>query len=87
MPILDRFFGATYADMGAMEQVLGGSELDWSCLRPPRLIDKSATGHYRIDVNQPLPKARTLTFADLAAALLDSLDRADLYRRCAYVAN
>lgn len=62
MPILDRFFGATYADMRAMEAVLVGSDLDWTCLRPPRLVDRTALGRYRIDAAGPLPKTRSLTF-------------------------
>jgi putative NADH-flavin reductase len=87
MPILDRLFGATYRDMRKMEGVLDSSDLDWICLRPPRLVDKVAEGHYRVDVGKPLPKSRTLTFADLAAALLDSLDRTDLWRQHVYIAN
>lgn len=87
MPILDRMFGATYADMRRMEQVLGDSHADWISLRPPRLVDKAAVGKYRIDADRPLPKARSLTYADLATALLDSLEREDLYRRTAFVAN
>ncbi len=87
MPILERVFGATYDDMRRMEVLLRGSDLDWVCLRPPRLISKKATGRYRLDASRPLPKARSITCADLATALLDSLDRPDLYRRAAYVAN
>jgi putative NADH-flavin reductase len=85
MPILERIFGATYEDMRRMEALLRGSDADWVCLRPPRLISKKATGRYRLDT-RPLPKARSITFADLATALLDSLDRPDLYRQAAYVA-
>ena len=87
IPILERVFGATYADMRRMEALLRGSDLDWVCLRPPRLVSKKATGRYRLDASRPLPKARSITCADLATALLDSLDRPDLYRRAAYVAN
>jgi putative NADH-flavin reductase len=87
MPILDRVFGATYDDMRRMEALLRGSDLDWVCLRPPRLVAKKATGRYRLDASRPLPKARSITCADLATALLDSLDRPDLYRRAAYIAN
>jgi hypothetical protein len=35
----------------------------------------------------PLPKGRAITYGDLATALLDSLQRQDLYRHAAYVAN
>jgi putative NADH-flavin reductase len=87
MPILDRIFGATYADMRRMEVVLADSQVDWVSLRPPRLVDKPATGAYRIDVNQPLPRARSLRYADLASALLDVLEREDLQGHAAFVAN
>lgn len=87
MPVLERLFSATYADMRRMEEVLGGSDVDWISLRPPRLVAKPATGSYRIGADGPLRKARSLTYADLAAALLDSLERRDLYRRPAFVAN
>jgi putative NADH-flavin reductase len=87
IPILERVFGASYDDMRRMEELLRGSDLDWVCLRPPRLVTKKPTGRYRLDASQPLPKARSITYADLATALLDSLDRPDLYRRTVYVAN
>jgi putative NADH-flavin reductase len=87
IPVLERMFGATYSDMRRMEAFLHGSDLDWVCLRPPRLVSKKPTGRYRLDASRPLPKARSITCADLATALLDSLSRPDLYRRAAYVAN
>lgn len=87
MPILERVFGATYSDMRRMETLLRGSDADWIALRPPRLVTKPATGHYRLDAHRPLARARSMTYADLASALLDTLDRQDLYRRPAYVAN
>ena len=54
---------------------------------PPRLVGKKAAGRYRIDASRPLPKAGSITYAELATALLDSLTRPDLYRRIAYVAS
>ncbi len=87
IPILERIFGATYDDMRRMETLLRGSGADWVCLRPPRLVSKKAAGRYRIDASRPLPKARSITYADLATALLDSLTRPDLYRRIAYIAS
>ncbi|MEU0154753.1 NAD(P)-dependent oxidoreductase [Micromonospora fulviviridis] len=87
MPILERFFGATYQDMRRMENLLTESGTDWTSLRPPRLLEKPPVGAYRISSGRPLPKARTLTYADLATSLIDALDRDDLRRRAAYVAN
>ena len=87
IPVLELFFGATYDDMRRMELLLRGSDLDWVCLRPPRLVSKKPVGRYRLDAVRPLPKARSITYADLATALLDSLTRPDLYRRATSVAN
>jgi putative NADH-flavin reductase len=86
MPILERVFGATYDDLRRMEALLLTSDVDWVSLRPPRLVNKAATGTYRLDTRPP-PKGRNITYADLATALLDSLNREDLYRKAAFVAN
>jgi putative NADH-flavin reductase len=87
LPILQRFFGASYDDMRRMETILQEtSDVDWISLRPPRLVNKPSKGAYRIDT-RPLAKARAITYGDLATALLDSLTRQDLYRQAAYVAN
>ncbi len=70
-----------------MEAALGDSPVDWVSLRPSGLVDRPATGGYRIDANAPLPRPRSLRYADLATALLDVLGREDLQRRAAFVAN
>jgi putative NADH-flavin reductase len=87
LPLLERFFGASYDDMRRMETILQETtDVDWISLRPPRLVNKPPKGAYRIDT-RPLAKARAITYGDLATALLDSLTRQDLYRHAAYVAN
>ena len=72
LPILQRMFGATYNDMRRMETILfETTQVDWISLRPPRLVNKPAKGSYRIDT-RPLAKARSITYGDLAAAMLDA---------------
>jgi putative NADH-flavin reductase len=84
-PILERFFGGAYADMRRMEQELERRrDVEWTCLRPPRLVTAPAAG-YRLD-RRPLPRTRTLTRADLAAALLDCVDGAEPRTGMLYVA-
>ena len=85
MPILDRIFGATYSDMRRMEELLNGCDRSWVALRPPRLVDKPATGHYRID-SRPLPHGRKISIPDLATALLDAVDQKNLQGHAFYVA-
>ena len=69
-----------------MEAVLRSSPVEWTVLRPPRLVSKPATGTYRVDT-KPLAGTRHITYPDLAAALLDLLVRDDLRREAVYVAN
>ncbi|CAI7978166.1 NAD-dependent epimerase/dehydratase [Frankia sp. Hr75.2] len=87
MPVLDRFFGEAYADMRRMEDILRTSDADWISVRPPRLIARPGTGSYRVATEAPLPRARSITYSDLAMALLDVLDRRDLHRRAVTVAH
>jgi putative NADH-flavin reductase len=86
MPLLDRFFGSSYADMRRMERLLDDGELAWTVLRPPRLLDRAARGNYRW-APRPVPHGRSVTIADLASALLACLHRPDLERQTLYVAN
>lgn len=87
LPILRRFFGATYEDMRRMEDALRASEADWVSLRPPRLVEKAGEAGYRIQVDAALSGARSLRYADLAAALLDVVSDRTLTRTAAYVAH
>jgi putative NADH-flavin reductase len=85
-PILERLFGGAYADMRRMERTLEHREdVDWACLRPPRLVTQPAGG-YRLG-RRPLPRTRSLSYPDLAAALLDCVDGAQPRTGMLYVAH
>lgn len=56
-----------------MEARLRASAADWTVLRPPRLTDGPATGRCRTAVDARLRRARSLSRADLALAMLDAL--------------
>lgn len=85
VPILWRFVaGASYADMRRMEAILADSDADWISLRPPRLLDKPGKGSYQLG---PKPNGNSIRYADLATALIDVLDKPELYRSALYVSN
>ena len=69
-PLLHLFFGGGYDDMRRMEDLLAASDRDWTVFRPPYLTNGASTGRYRIAVDSPLPRARSVSRADLAAAML-----------------
>jgi len=68
-------------DTRAMENTIQHSDLDWTLVRPPRLVD-SPDATYRAEVDQ-LPSGMRvsawLSWKGVAAFLLDSLEH-DLYR-------
>ena len=88
LPILDRVFGASYDDMHRMESRLADeTAINWVVLRPPRLLTRSARGSYRLDAHELPAGANSITYADLAAAMIDVVNRRDLYGKYVYATN
>lgn len=86
-PIIGKVFGEVYADMARMETLLGKSGLEWTVLRPPRLTDGRSTGRYRTAVGEPLARARSISRADLATAILAAVNDRALVGRSVAVAS
>jgi putative NADH-flavin reductase len=72
--LLWTFIKEVYSDMARMEEVIRGSGLDWTIVRPPKLTNKPLTGHYRLAVNRNVHAGYTIARADLAHACLKLLD-------------
>lgn len=87
LPLLQRFFGASYDDMRRMEEILAHSGVDWTVFRPPRLTDHEAKGNYRTSTSGALPHASVITRGDLATAMLDAVTDNSLVRRAVAIAN
>lgn len=84
--ILKPLFHTLYDDMREMERIVMASDRDWTILRPPRLLDKPATGDVRIGVDDyALPKGSTISRADLADMVVQQLTSTDLVGHAAAV--
>lgn len=83
-PVLHLFFGAAYDDMRRMEALLAESAAEWTVLRPPRLADGPATGHYRSSTGR-LTRPRSISRADLAGAMLTAVVERGWTRRAVTV--
>jgi putative NADH-flavin reductase len=59
-----------YADLALMEDILAGSGLDWTVVRPPRLTNGPLTGSYRTAAGQNLRRGFTISRADVAHLML-----------------
>lgn len=87
LPLLQKYFGATYDDMRRMDIVLWESRTQWTAVRAPRIRAAKANGHYRLSSNGPIKRGWSVSASDLATALLDVLEREDLGRKHVYVAS
>lgn len=86
-PILRVVFRRGYADMGAMEDLVrAADDLEWTIFRPPRLLDKPATGKARIALGRNVPGGNTVARADLAAEILRRVDDPESTRTAVGVA-
>jgi putative NADH-flavin reductase len=74
-PILRFFLRSHLRDSAAMEDVVKASNLDWTIVRPPRLIGGRPSGHYRASTSTDAPPGRSITRADVARSMLDMLEQ------------
>jgi putative NADH-flavin reductase len=85
-PLAKAAFREYYADLALMEDVVQGSELDWTIVRPPRLLNGRATGRYRTAYGQNVRAGMFIRRADVAHLILKMLDRAETITRVIGVA-
>ncbi len=62
--------GNVFTDLAAMEDILRGSGLDWTVIRPPRLTGKPLTGSYRTAYGQNIRGGLSIPRADVAHLML-----------------
>lgn len=86
LPIVGRALRPVYDDLREMEEALAASDAVWTAFRPPMLTNGTATGRYRTRVGGAVPRGFTVSRADLAAAMLEALDRPETERRAVGVA-
>jgi putative NADH-flavin reductase len=81
------FFARTVADASAMERIFGESDLDWTMVRPPELIDKPYTGNYRTREGH-LPRfGLKVSRADVADYMIKATENHSSIRKVVGVSN
>lgn len=79
-PLLHHFFGGGYDDMRRMELLLADSQIIWTIFRPARLTDGLKADRYRTACGHRLPRAWSISRADLASAMLAAVTHTTFYR-------
>jgi len=71
------FLKNVLADLRRMEISVRQSELDWTLVRAAQLVDGPARGAYRAEPGYSMPGGTKIARADVAAFMLDELERRD----------
>jgi uncharacterized protein YbjT (DUF2867 family) len=79
--------GKVFADLAQMEDILRGSGLDWTVVRPPRLTGKPFTGSYRTAYGQNLRGGTSVPRADVAHLMLAVLGQPGTIRQAIGIAS
>jgi putative NADH-flavin reductase len=79
--------GKVLADLARMEDILRGSGLDWTVVRPPQLTGKPLTATYRTAYGQNVRGGWSVPRADVAHLMLRVLDQPDTIRQTIGIAS
>lgn len=79
-PVISRILKPVYDDLRSMESDLASSSAEWTAFRPPKLTNGPLARQYRTRIGSNVPRALSISRADLAHAMLASLDRPETVR-------
>lgn len=77
-----RIFARTFADVRRMERLVKDSDLDWTLVRPTRLVNDPGKGEYRVRADFPPPGGGKIARADVAHFIGTALTSASYIREC-----
>jgi putative NADH-flavin reductase len=85
-PVMKAVLRKPYHDLALMEDLLRGSGLEWTVIRPPRLVDKPLTGRYRTAYGRNLRHGMSIGRADVADLMLRTIGDPESVRQTVGVA-
>ncbi|MEU6033878.1 NAD(P)H-binding protein [Actinomadura sp. NPDC047616] len=86
-PLIQRILRAPYDDLREAERLLRASTLDWTIVRPARLVDGPRSARPRTAVDRSVRGGMTTRRADLAACMLDLVNDETSVRHVVSVAS
>jgi putative NADH-flavin reductase len=84
--ILQAILKNMYADLWVMEKVVKESNINWTIIRPPKLIDSPETGIYRSSVDSYLNNGLKISRADVAHYIVHNLMNTSIYQKTIEIA-
>ncbi len=74
LPFVSAVARDVYLNLAEMENEIRRSAMEWTIVRPPRLVNKPLTGKYRTVVGASVPRGYAICRADVAHLMLAALD-------------
>ena len=78
--VVQKILKHMYDDLRIMERLIKGSDVNWTIMRPPRLVNKPATGEYRFAINSFLKNCLSISRADLAHFMINNITNEATYQ-------
>ena len=85
--IVQKLLRHMYDDLRIMERMVKESDIDWTIMRPPRLINKPVTGNYRFAINSFLKYCLSISRADLAHFMISNINNEATYKTTIEIAS
>jgi hypothetical protein len=84
---LQRMFRANFDDLRRMEAVVQKTQLAWTLVVPPRLMNAPFTGTYRTALDHNLARGFSIARADVAHCMLRAVHEKNTFGRMLFIAS
>ena len=84
--VLQTLLRNMYADLWKMERIVKASAINWTIIRPPKLINSPAKTEYRTEVGQQVENGLEISRADVAHFIVNNLANDAIIKRTVEIA-
>jgi putative NADH-flavin reductase len=84
--ILQTLLRNMYSDLWLMEKIVKETNLNWTIVRPPKLLDHPGTGIYRVSINSHVNNGLKISRADVAHYMVNNLTNDAIFKKTVEVA-
>ncbi len=84
--ILQTLLRNMYADLQLMEKMIKQSDINWTIMRPPKLLDTPETGNYRTAIDKFVINGLKIARADVAHFIINNLANNEIIKKTVEIA-
>lgn len=84
--ILQSLLRNMYADLLRMEKIVKASDINWTIMRPPKLLDTSLTGSYRTAIDKFIINGLKISRSDVAHFIVNNISNKSIFKKTVEIA-